>query len=284
MLRTIALVFLGAALGAQTTALGQGWVQPQGGTYVKAGVHMMRANAYFERGGNEIDIPTLSDYVFNLYGEVGITDRITLIAYLPLVERITLARQVGKTTGFEFFPGDSATGPADFEVGARYGLVTGGPVVLSAGITLGLPTGDETQEHGLVTGDGEFNQIVYVGMGYSFWPLPLYATGSAGYNARYRGFSDEFLYRAELGGTWMGRLTTLVRAHGLLSMHNGNPGFVGGTAGLNANDQEYVVLGGEIGVELNSRFGLALGVERALRGERTLSAARWNLALYHVNR
>lgn len=280
----IQLVLLGLALCGGPSATGQGWVQPQGGHYVKAGLQIMQATAYFERGGNEIDIPTLSDYVFNLYGEYGVTDRLTAIAYLPIVERITLARQVGGSTGFEFFPGDSVTGPADLEIGARYGIITERAAVLSAGFTLGFPTGDDEQENGLVTGDGEFNQIAYIGAGYSFWPLPLYATGSIGYNARYRGYSDEILYRAELGGTWMDRVTTLVRAHGLLSRHDGDPAFAGGTAGLNANDQEFFVLGGEIGIGLRTGVGLALGVEKALSGERTLSAARWSIGFYHVKR
>ena len=265
-------------------ATGQGWVQPDGGHYLKVGVHMTRATAYFERGGNEIDIPTLSDYVFNVYGEYGLTRRVTVIAYIPLVERITLARQVGSSSGFEFFPGDSATGLADLEVGARYGVVQDGPAVLSAGFTLGLPTGDDDQEHGLVTGDGEFNQVVYVGAGYSFWPVPLYITGSAGYNARHRGFSDELLYQAEVGGTWDDRVTTLVRMRGLLSRHNGDEAFSGGTAGLNANDREFFVLGAEIALGTDSGFGLSVGVERPLSGERTLSAARWNIGLYHVGR
>lgn len=279
-----ASVILCSVSGVSRPASGQGWVQPDGGLYLKAGVHMMRANAYFERGGNEIDIPTLSDYVFNLYGEFGLTDRITVIAYLPVVERITLARQVGSDTGFEFFPGDASTRPADVEVGARYGIVRSGPAVLSTGFTLGLPTGDDDQQYGLVTGDGEFNQTVYLGAGYSFWPLPFYVTGSTGYNVRYRGFSDEFLYRAEVGATWRGRVTTLIRAHGLVSMHNGDSSFAGGTAGLNANDQEFFVLGGEIGLGLGGGFGIATGVEQALSGERTLSAARWNIGLYHVRR
>lgn len=277
-------VMLGVMLGDAVPVRGQGWVQPQGGHYLKAGIHMMRANAYFERGGNEISIPTLSDYVFHLYGEYGVTDRLTAIAYLPVVERITLARQVGSSTGFEFFAGDSATGPADPEVGLRYGLVTNGALVVSAGGTLGLPAGNAEQENGLVTGDGEFNQIVYVGTGYSFWPLPFYATGSAGYNVRYRGFSDEVLYRAEVGGTWMKRMTTLFRVHGVVSRHNGDASFAGGTAGLNANDQEFFVLGGEIGIRLVQGLGVAVGVERALSGERTLSAARWSFAFYHVRR
>jgi len=88
-----------------------------------------------------------------------------------------------------------------------------------------------------------------------------------------------------LGGcTGTDHVTTLVRARGLVSMHNGDSGFGGGTAGLNANEQEFIALGGEISVGLFKGSGMAVGIERAISGERTLSAPRWSIGFYHVRR
>jgi len=51
----------------------------------------------------------------------------------------------------------------------RVGLLRGGSTVISAGLKSGLPLGDDAQENGLLTGDGEFNQILSLQLGQSFY-------------------------------------------------------------------------------------------------------------------
>ena len=59
---------------------------------------------------------------------------------------------------------------------------------------LGLPIGDDTQTNGLLTGDGELNQLLALEAGHSFYPRPIYFTGEMGVNNRMNGYSDEFHY------------------------------------------------------------------------------------------
>jgi hypothetical protein len=75
----------------------------------------------------------------NFYGEYGLNERLTLIASVPVFKRITLNRQVGSSTGFVFFEGDSKSGLADFDIGARIGLLRKGGAVVAAEALLGLP-------------------------------------------------------------------------------------------------------------------------------------------------
>ena len=151
----------------------------EGSGYYKLGLNVVRSDMFYESDGQVISIPTLSDYTVSLYGEYGITDRITGILYLPFVKRVTLNRQVGRPSGFEFFEGDEATGVADADIGVRVGLVNAGQTVITAGLKLGLPLGSDDQENGLYTGDGEFNQVVTAGVGHSFYPTPAYSTDTS---------------------------------------------------------------------------------------------------------
>lgn len=84
-------------------ALAGPWPQKRKHGFYKMGFGFVQANRFYELGGNLIDIPTLSDYTVSFYGEYGFTDRITGIAYLPFLQRVTLNRQVGRETGVEIF-------------------------------------------------------------------------------------------------------------------------------------------------------------------------------------
>ena len=192
------------------------WPQPRGHGYYKIGFRMLRATHFYEPNGNRIRIPTVGDYTVSFYGEYGLTDRITLVAYVPFYERITLNRQVGRNSGFVFSEGDVVNGIADPIISARIGLAQFGGTVVSASLRLGLPLGNADQPNGLLTGDGELNQTVALEAGHSFYPAPVYAKASFGFNQRMKGFSDEIVYAVEAGYTIdirgrMGRRD--VRAH-----------------------------------------------------------------------
>ena len=126
---TLALL-MGVLLLVQP-AQADGWLQIRGRGYYKVGYRMVRATHYYEPNGNRIQIPTLGDYTVSFYGEYGLTDGITVLAYVPFFERITLNQQVGRTSGFVFSEGDAESGLADAIVGVRIGLVQHGATVLS---------------------------------------------------------------------------------------------------------------------------------------------------------
>ncbi|MCI0615825.1 hypothetical protein L0244_22810, partial [bacterium] len=151
-----------------STAWGGAWLLPKGESYYKISTRLYFADEFYEPGGSKIPINRLGNQSINLYGEYGITDWLSVSGYVPFYERSTLSQQVDPQTGFVYFPGDNESGLADSSVGIVAGLIRNRSYALSAGIQLGLPVGDDSQENGLVTGDGEFNQLLYVSSGYSF--------------------------------------------------------------------------------------------------------------------
>ncbi|MEE2833985.1 MAG: hypothetical protein VYD18_16615 [Candidatus Latescibacterota bacterium] len=88
--------------------------------------------------------PSKATYTVSLYAEYGLRDDLTLIAYAPFFQRITLNKQVGRESEFVYFGGDDAQGIA--EVGVSYAC---GAACRRRQCRLGS---------GLPIGDGEFNR------------------------------------------------------------------------------------------------------------------------------
>lgn len=256
------------------------WPQKRKSGFYKLGFGFLRANQFYEPDGRIINIPTLADYTFSFYGEYGITDRLTGIAYVPFLQRLTLNRQLGRETGFVFFEGAEQTSLADFDIGARFGLLQKGNTSISASLMLGIPTGNTTQPNGLYTGDGEFNQHLSLGIGHSFYPAPAYASVEGGFNNRSSGFSDEIRYAAEAGYTIAQKLTLIGRLRGVEPLRNGDDSITGGTGGLYANNQRYLAYGMEMAYMLTSNLGVSFSVEGATRGQNILSAPAYQTGLF----
>ncbi len=256
------------------------WTQKRGHGFYKLEGRFIYAQRFFEPDGKLIDIPTLSDYTTSFYGEYGLSERFTLVAYVPFYKRIALNRQIGENSGFVYFAGDSASGVADSDVGFRLGLKQNGPTVLSARVLLGLPLGQDQQQSGLLTGDGEFNQLLALELGHSFYPLPLYFAGEAGFNNRTKGFSDEFRYAAELGYTFWRNVTLLMKFTGVASLKNGADNVRGGMGGLYANNVSYLALGPSLFYQINKNLGVTAGLEGATYGRNVLAAPSYSFGIY----
>ena len=270
----LALLFL---LFPAVSVQADGWPQRRGHGYYKLGFYTLRATHYSEPGGNRIAIPTVGDYTFSFYGEYGLTDRLTAIAYVPF-QRITLNRQVGRETGFVFTEGDEITGLADPILGLRFGLLQFGGTVLSASLKLGLPLGTSDQTNGLNTGDGELNQQLSLEAGHSFYPIPAYAVVKAGFNQRSSGFSDEVDYGVEAGYTVANAWTIIGRVQGLESLKNGDA--TGGQLGFAGNDQRYLLYGAELAYTHNDTYGFSVGVQNATRAHNVLSAPTFSIGIF----
>ncbi len=269
------LLTLGLACGS---AYGAAWTKAEGEAFLKLGTSMLRADEFYEGNGSRLTIPTLSEYTLSLYGEYGLTDDFTVIAYLPFVTRVTVNEQVGRPSGFVYTAGAENTQLGDVDLGLRYGIVQEGATVLSAGLLLGLPLGDDDNDNALFTGDGEFNQLVSLALGHSFYPTALYAIAQLGVNMRSGGFSDELRYSVELGYTAWEALTLIGRLSAVQSLKNGDA--AGGMAGLHVNDQQYLSPGLELAYKLTESLGVSLGFASATNAENVLAAPRYEFGVY----
>jgi hypothetical protein len=262
-------------------ALAGGWTQKEGTGFYKLGFEYIRAKNFYEPSGNRVPITPLGDYTVSLYGEFGITDWLTGVGYIPFYKQNTLDKVVGQPSGRVYFEGDRASGFADPDIGVRIALIRNTPIVLSAGVSFGIPIGDSKQANGLLSGDGEFNQAVSLQGGYSLYPIPAYATAQVGFNNRTRGFSDEFQYAAQIGYTLDELFTFAVNMQGVESLKNGDDAVIGGMNGIYTNNQSYLEFGGEVSYHITQAYGVSLGAYTATHGRNALSAPKFTVAVFY---
>ena len=260
-------------LASSTALAGGGWPQIQGSGYFKLSQWWLISDSHFTDVGG-ID-PNITTGLFNtsLYGEYGFTDRLTGILYFPFFSRTYYNNTVSGTTGELIQPGESVNSIGDTDIALKYGLITKGPVVLSATLQFGLPLGESSGGSlGILqTGDGEFNQMLRmdVSTSYSFSEsFNTYYSLYVGYNNRTNGFSDEFRFGIEAGAQFFGqKLLTLVRLYGTQSMNNGSSTDTSNSTSIFANNSEHLTVSPEIAVNIQPNWGLSASYAHVLDGQ-----------------
>jgi hypothetical protein len=271
--------FLLSFLSWNTSA--QGWPQAKGNAFVKLDFSFIHARDFYGPDRNIYDIngagTRLSSYTTAFYGEYGITNKLTTIAYVPFLVRNTVNEGVGSITGEVIQPGLENTALGDIDLGLRYGLLKKGSFVLSSTFMLGVPAGDYTNPDLLYTGDGEWNQQLRVEWGYG--TARWYTNGYLGLNNRTKGFSDEVRLHAEFG-YWLikSKLLASAKLATVQSFYNGDPS--GTSNGLFANNVEYISPQIGLAWEYQNRWGISGLVAGALEGANALAAPSVSLGVY----
>ncbi len=263
------------------SAFANGWPRQKGTGFYKLDFSFIRARSYYGPDGNIYDIngagTLLGNYTTAFYGEYGLSNKLTAVAYVPFLVHNTVNEGVGAITGEVLQPGLENTAFGDVDLGIRYGLLKKGPWVLSGSLWLGIPSGDYTNPDLLYTGDGEWNQQLRIEWGYG--AARWYATGYAGVNNRTKGFSEEFRYHAE-AGYWLIKNTLLasVKLAGIESFNNGDPS--GTTNGLFANNVEYFSPQFGLAWEQNNKWGISALIAGALNGRNALASPSVSVGVY----
>jgi len=264
---------------AHLSFAGGGWPQKKGSGFFKLGQYILVSGNQFSPNGTKTKLtPRVGVYSTSLYGEYGITDRLTGIIYLPFFAR-SVQNNLERRNG-NIDEGSAINSIGDTDISLKYGLIPKGPVVLSATLTLGLPLGNPSggNSGALSTGDGEFNQLITLEASHSFYPIPLYATVSGGLNNRGRGFSEEWRVGVEVGYT-AGNFTFLGRLRSVQSFMNGDESATGLSQGVFGDRIEYVTVSPEIIYDLNKKIGVSFGVSKALSGSVVLADLAYDFGI-----
>lgn len=260
------------------TSFGQGaWVKEKGKGYAKLSQSAIIANQFYNLDGEIIDITTTGIYITSLYAEYGITDKFTVVGYVPFF-RNTLNERQFRTSG-RIEPGDSFNSIGDINIGLQYSLLKKGSFVMSTSLTLGLPTGSTNggDTELLQTGDGEFNQLLKIHGGYSFYPAPFYTSFGLGINNRTKNFSDEFHAFAEVGYI-ANKFIGILKLYVVESFQNGSK--VVSQNGIFSNNTEFLSIGPEVAYNITDKFGATASVAFALSGQNILAAPSINGGFY----
>lgn len=258
-----------------------GWPQPKGSGFFKLDFSFIRGDQFYGMNGEVFSIngagTTLGNYVSSFYGEYGITDRLTVVGYVPFFVRNTVNEGIGALTGEILQSGLENNAIGDLEFGVRYGLLAKNGWSVTTALFLGLPTGDATNEDLLYTGDGEFNQQIRLEAGYGSnrW----YATGYVGFNNRTKDFSEEFRYELEFGYKFLdNHLIAGAKLTGTESFNNGDPTGTGN--GLFSNNVEFVSPQAFVAYEFDNKFGVSAQVAGAVSGRNVLASPAVSFGVY----
>ena len=272
------LIFLLGCLFLTNGFAGGGWPQPKKKGYFKFSQNFIQSPYFFGPDGDIVDITTISLFTTSLYGEYGITNRLTGIIYFPFFVRNTL-NEVRYNQSGKVEPGDSFSSIGDTDISFKYGILVDKPVVVSATILFGIPVGNTSggATKILQTGDGEFNQMIRIDASHSFHPKPIYVSAYAGFNNRTRGFSDEVRFGAEIGFTFK-KFIPILKVNTVQSLFNGNAGAV--RNGIFSNNTEYISPILELNYQATEKIGISGSGGFALAGRNILASPNWSLGVY----
>lgn len=237
---------------------------------------LIQSNQVFDPGGEVVPFRTLGNHTISFYGERGITDKFTVQAYIPFLVRNVLNETVGLQSGVVLEPGIAYNNFGDVDISFRYALPFG-KLPVSATLLLGFPTGNSTQNSGLFTGDGEFNQMLKLstGIGKTNW----WTQFGLGFNHRTRGFSNEIRYDGEFGYKLLnGKLLAMLKVSGIESMDNGKEG--ASSTGLFSNNVEFLSPGLELLYFIKPNYGMTLRTAGAVKGQNVLASPSFSFGFF----
>ncbi len=280
------IILISLFLLSQVSYAGGGWPQPKGRGYFKLSEWWVISNRHYTDVGR-LD-PNVTNGIFNtsLYAEYGFTNRLTGVLYFPFFSRAYFNNTVSGTTGEVITPGEALNSIGDTDVGLKYGLLTDGPVALSATLTLGLPLGNDSggSAGNLQTGDGEFNQLLQLDAGKSFriGSIDAYANAYLGFNNRTNDFSDELRFGIEGGATFFdGRLTAILRLYGVQSLNNGGlPGELSNSTSIFANNTEHLSYSPELAYNITDKWGVSVSTGRAFSGRLIFANPSYSVGVF----
>ena len=256
----------------------QAWTKSKGTGFYKLDFTSIKASDVFDTKGDVVPFRTLGNYTTSFYGEYGITNKITAVAYVPFFVRNVVNETKGRQTSNIIEPGITNNNFGDMDLGLRFALPIK-KVAVSVNLILGIPTGDAKQADALFTGDGEFNQMLKLaaGTGGKRW----WSQGALGFNNRTKGFSDEFRYDFEIGYKFFNdRFLAILKINGIESLNNGT--VLEANTGLFSNNVEYMGIGPEFLYYANAKktMGVSARVAGAFKGQNVLAAPSMSVGVF----
>ena len=282
------IILITGVLFSHALMAGGPWPQKKGNGYFKLSEWWIVFDQHYTDAGL-ID-PNVTTGIFNtaFYGEYGITDRLTIQTYAPLLSRNYMNNLISSATGETLVAGEAVNALGDIDLGIKYGLTApGAKIPIAATLTLGLPTGKSVagSQGNLQTGDGEFNQILQIDAGSGFRlgkNVNAYTSAFVGVNNRSNDFSEEFRYGLEFGlGLLNQKLWLIGRLNGVESFKNGATAETVTSTSIFANNTEFSSYGVEAAYYITKKWGVSASIMSAFRGEIIAAAPSYSIGVFY---
>lgn len=279
---------------------GGAWSQKKNGYYLKTSANFLYTNQEFNHLGEKVNIlkdfivyenTAFQDFSIMLYLEYGLMDWITIITdlgYKSLTSKKT-------ETGLAYFDSRdlsiTTSGFADLKLSGRMVFIENpGVVSLQTGVKIPLGYEKQTQNDGPTLGTGEVDGEVWLLLGKSLWPKPIYFTGGIGYRSKGGPNHDEYLYNAEVGYT-LGNLTLKFTMDGVKNTSTPPdiygqtvitplPGGGGILPDILWGDQDYLKLMPGMMYKIGEKLGLQFDLINTTAGKNVISGTTYSFGIY----
>ena len=293
-------LLLCAAIHSDVAA--QAWTQPVGDAYIKVAHGRTSVAEQFDLDGNTIPFidgvtgDSFRDRSVYMYGEFGVIPGFTLITMVPIKNLTVVLEDNDELT---------TVGIADVELRGRIDLrpllgQTEGGTATAISVGVRVPTG-YTRNLSPSVGAGQMDLHFSLGLGRSFYPLPVYAQVAAGFENRLQmfglsriiectptsdipcvaasepTFDNEWLYSAEAGVNAGKRFLIQVLLNGIRSVNRPDELFdIGNPI---PTRRRFLKLGSGLTVAAGKGVGASLQVFRTVAGRNTIRATEFFFGL-----
>jgi hypothetical protein len=184
------------------------WTQKKSGYYLRIYSSYLFAQSEFNYQGESQELYEeqlayrdnyFKDISLVIYSEYGFTDYFTFVGELPF-KSLTTKRTVASFYGGDEFA--TTSGFADLGLFGKLAILDN-PLALSiqAGARIPLGYSEIPQNNGPRLGTAQMSYEGHIHIGSSFYPLPMYFSGSVGYRHRSGELNDEIIITGEIGWT-----------------------------------------------------------------------------------
>lgn len=166
----------------QQLAAQSAWTQKKGDFFAKAYVNYGRSDQFFTLAGSELETSNFTQITYGLYGEYGITDRLTLLVNGPVLKSQSFERT------------ETVTAIGDLPIGVKYGILQKKfPLAVSFVADIPIAKANNFAQNldglgviNLPAGDGEWNFLTTLAVSQAFqtFKLPTYLSLYTTYNYR----------------------------------------------------------------------------------------------------
>jgi len=184
-----------------------GWVKNKNEGYFQLSHQLFYAKEYHNLQGEKLETNQFQQQSTQLYAEYGITERLTMIAYFPIL------------TSNRFETTEWVSGIGDLRLSAKYAILQKS-IPLSIIISPEIPTGpannrSQSQQNNfesinLPSGDGEFNLWSTLAASRSFQKISSYTSIFLSYNYRTSYEDVSFSNQLLLGVEWGYQIADLI--------------------------------------------------------------------------
>ena len=259
----------------------QGWNQKKGEGYFQLGERYLSSPRLFFEKERVVTNENLTSLTTEIYGEYGLSDKLMLIAYVPVISnRIDIDESMRVIPNeIDVDNENSLFGLGEIQFGGAYSLVDKNSFVMNVYGLLSFPTMSKETYFGLRTSDEEASQQVKVGIGYGGF-YPIYTNASLGFHNRNKNYSDAFIYSYAVGVRFFKDFIISIKVFGQHSIENGSSSAKNDLV-LYANNAEYIAYGPELIYEYKEQIGVFASFMAGTSARNVQGAPTTNFGLYY---